>query len=603
MPSFVYQPPGSRSVEEFELHRRLTSIGADEDNDLRLVSRGVAAHHAVVRFDGKSFSIQSIADGATIEVNGRPRARHTMEHGDELRVGDVVLTFHLYRASVERAKEEESALAESYRQVLEFSRLLLEDLPVESLLEKLMDSIISITQADRGFLILRRGEELDVAVARNLDRENVEDALDQLSDSIVSTVLETQEPLIVADALNDDAFAASRSVVNLRLCSVMCVPLLDRDRLLGLIYVGNDNVVNLFSRSHLETLTIYAAQASLILARAMAFDELRVDNVRLREELDELRFGSLIGACDAMRVVYRRVEKVAVTDVSVLVRGETGTGKELIAREVHARSGRADGPFVTVNCGAIPENLLESELFGHVRGAFTGASSNRAGKFHAAHKGTLFLDEIGEMPLNLQVKILRAIQDRAVTRVGENKPEQVDIRIVAATHRDLEAMIEQGTFREDLYYRLNVVTLWLPPLRERGDDVDVIAQYLLERFVRELGTGRRRFGKDALSAMRRFSWPGNIRQLENHIKKAVILAESETIRAADLDLPADASPAILPLADAREAWQRSYILRALELNGGNRTQAARDLGVDPRTVFRFLEKESDRDDDEDEGSP
>src|SRR5690606_32472364 len=157
--------------------------------------------------------------------------------------------------------------------------------------EKLMDSIISITQADRGFLILRRGEELDVAVARNLDRENVEDALDQLSDSIVSTVLETQEPLIVADALNDDAFAASRSVVNLGLCSVVCVPLLDRDRLLGLIYVGNDNVVNLFSRSHLETLTIYAAQASLILARAMAFDELRVDNVRLREELDELRFG------------------------------------------------------------------------------------------------------------------------------------------------------------------------------------------------------------------------------------------------------------------------------------------------------------------------
>jgi transcriptional regulator with PAS, ATPase and Fis domain len=251
---------------------------------------------------------------------------------------------------------------------------------------------------------------------------------------------------------------------------------------------------------------------------------------------------------------------------------------------------------VTINCGAIPENLLESELFGHARGAFTGAVAARAGKFQAADRGTLFLDEIGEMPMNLQVKILRAIQERTVTRVGETRSEKVDIRIVAATHRVLPDLIASNLFREDLYYRLNVVALHLPPLRERGDDIVVIANYLLERFAREYNTGPRRFANDALAAIRRYSWPGNIRQLENHIKKAVILADGATIGADDLDLRVDVASEIKPLAEAREEWQRRYILDALALNDGNRTKTARDLGVDPRTVFRFLEKEHDKDD-------
>lgn len=595
MPSLVYQMPGQRTPTSFELHKRVTSVGSAPDNDLRLDDPDVADTHALIRFDGKTFTLQALAQGADVIVNGKVRARHALEHGDEILLGGTCVTFHLYQASVERAKAEESDLADSYRQILEFSKTLLSDAPLDDLLEELMDSIISLTNADRGFLILAEGEELQVKVARNLDRQNIADAVEQLSDSIVTTVIKTREPLIVADALNDADFSGSRSVVNLKLCSVMCVPLIDRERMLGLIYVGNDNVVNLFTKAHLSTLTIYAAQASLILARAIAMDELRVDNVRLREQLDEMRFGSLIGACEAMKEVYRRVERVAATDVSVLVRGETGTGKELIAREIHNRSQRAEGPFVTINCGAIPENLLESELFGHVRGAFTGATATRTGKFQAAHKGTLFLDEIGEMPLNLQVKILRAIQDRAVTKVGENRQEQVDIRIVAATHRDLETMIEEGTFREDLFYRLNVVTLDLPALRDRGDDIELIGRFFLERFTSEFGVAKKRFTKAALIAMRKFGWPGNIRQLENHIKKAVILSEKASIHAEDLDLPAHAAQEILPLAEARDEWQRAYITQVLEMNGGNRTKTARDLGVDPRTVFRFLEKESDRD--------
>jgi transcriptional regulator with PAS, ATPase and Fis domain len=235
-----------------------------------------------------------------------------------------------------------------------------------------------------------------------------------------------------------------------------------------------------------------------------------------------------------MQAVYRKVEKIAPTDISVLITGETGTGKELIAREIHTRSPRAGKPFVTINCGAIPENLLESELFGHVKGAFTGAIANKQGKFQAADGGTLFLDEVGEMPLELQVKLLRAIQERVVVRVGDTRSESVDIRILTATNRDLEKEIAGGRFREDLYYRLNVVNLQLPPLRARGEDVIVIARYLLSRYTREFDAKVKGFSPNATVALRKHAWPGNIRELENRIKKAIVLAESTVIGPDDL---------------------------------------------------------------------
>jgi len=274
----------------------------------------------------------------------------------------------------------------------------------------------------------------------------------------------------------------------------------------------------------------------------------------------------------------------------VLVTGETGTGKELIAREIHRRSPRHNGPFVAINCGAIPENLLESELFGHARGAFTGAVSARPGRFQAASGGTLLLDEIGEMPAALQVKLLRALQEGAVTRVGENKPETVDIRVVAATNKDLEEELQAGRFREDLYYRINVVHLHLPPLRERGEDAVTLAKWFLGRAVRELASKVKGFSPQALVAIKRFRWPGNIRQLENRIKKAVVLAERPLISPDDLELRPEQLDPILPLAQARDEWQQRYINDVLERNGGNRTKTAKDLGVDPRTIFRHLER-------------
>jgi transcriptional regulator with PAS, ATPase and Fis domain len=246
---------------------------------------------------------------------------------------------------------------------------------------------------------------------------------------------------------------------------------------------------------------------------------------------------------------------------------------------------------VSINCGAIPESLLESELFGHVKGAFTGAVANKPGKFHVADRGTLFLDEIGEMPLSLQVKILRALQDRQVVRVGDTRPESVDIRVITATNRDLDVEIKASRFREDLYYRLNVVNVHMPPLRERGEDILIIARYLLGKYATEFRKQVKGFSPNATVAMKKYRWPGNIRELDNKLKKGVVLCDKALLGPEDLDLTPDALPAILPLADAKDKFQRDYINEVLALNNGNRTKTARDLGVDPRTIFRHLEKE------------
>src|SRR5271165_2989136 len=264
----------------------------------------------------------------------------------------------------------------------------------------------------------------------------------------------------------------------------------------------------------------------LALRKAEERETLRRENRALREQIQkDNQFESILAKSKEMLEIFRTIAKIADFKTTVLVTGESGTGKELVARAIHARSSRKNAPFVAINCGAIPENLLESELFGHKRGAFTDASADRRGLFEEATGGTLFLDEIGELPLNLQVKLLRALQERVVFRVGDSKPEKVDIRIVAATNRVLEEEIRAGRFREDLYYRLNVVNVWLPPLRERGEDVLIIAKALLSKYAEELHSDVQGFTPQALTAIKKHAWPGNIRQLENRIKKALVLCE------------------------------------------------------------------------------
>lgn len=593
MPAFVWQNSKITPLPRFPLTRRITSLGRSPHNDIVLEQLGVDESHALVQFDGSSFILQSLTNAADTKLNGKKSRRDVLNHGDVVEIGGVTLLFELFDQPVAKDAPTHEEERISYERIVEFSHELLKEHDVQRLLEKMMDAIIELTGAEKGFLLLAEGDDLNVRVARAIDQQALVDATDLYSDSIVSAVIQSRETLIVSDALKDNTFGSSHSVVNLRLCSVLCAPLLYRGELFGLIYVGNDNVVNLFRQSHADVLNVFAANAALIVRNAMELHDVRDDNTRLRNHIQEMRFGSVIGASDAMRVVFKQIERIAPTDISVLIDGETGTGKELIAREIHNRSPRAKKPFVSINCGAIPESLLESELFGHVRGAFTGANQARPGRFQAADGGTLFLDEIGEMPLHLQVKILRALQERVVTRVGDNKDEPVDIRVVAATNRDLTQAVRDGQFREDLYYRLNVVGITLPPLRERGDDVVLLARYLLDRYTREFNTAQRRFSTEALQALRRYEWPGNIRQLENHIKKAVVLADSALLTPADLALEGAPSRVIVPIQEAREQWQRAYVRDAVELCAGNRTLAAKELGVDPRTIYRYLHDDPD----------
>ena len=374
-------------------------------------------------------------------------------------------------------------------------------------------------------------------------------------------------------------------------------PALDIPVIVMTAYGAIDSAVESIRRGayHYLTKPFKLDELVVFLERALAERTLRREAAALREAVrEQFSIAGLVGASPAMQRVLAVVARVARTDAPMLITGETGTGKELIAREIHRRSPRKNGPFVAINCGAIPENLLESELFGHAKGAFTGAVTARPGRFQAANGGTLLLDEIGEMPVGLQVKLLRALQDRAVTKVGENKPEPVDIRVVAATNKDLEEEMKHGRFREDLFYRINVVHLHLPPLRERGEDAVTLAKYFLKRASRELNVKARDFNKAALNALRHFRWPGNIRQLENRIKKAVVMADGPYITPEDLDVKQEQLEPILPLAVAQEQWKERYIDEALERNGGNRTKTAKDLDVDPRTIFRHLRAKAEK---------
>lgn len=612
MPTLNITSSDNLSGGTFVLRKVLTSIGSARGNDLVLDTPEVESNHALIQLVGDSFEVQAVARGCEIRVNGRKKRKARLAHGDELQIGGVDLSFSMFGAvdangqppsqtsqsgiqeapaTGDEGDETASNEIEGYRKLHLFSQKLLADYELPTLLENLLDAVVSITSADKGFLILVEDETFRIKVARNIDRQNIEDAVAQVSDSIIGKVIDTREPLIVSDALTHAEFNSSRSVINLNLSSVMCVPLLDRGQLLGLIYVGNENFRNLFEERHLELLTVFASQASLLIVNAIMVRGLLDDKKLLSQRLSEMRFGRIIGACDAMREIYRTVEKVAPTTVNVLVTGETGTGKELIAHEIHNRSPRAKGPFVTINCGAIPEALLESELFGHVKGAFTGASETRKGKFQAAHGGTIFLDEIGEMPVNLQVKLLRVLQEHTVTKVGATAPEKVDIRVVAATNRKLEQAVADGEFREDLYYRLNVLMLELPALRDRGNDVVLIGKYLLKELAEELSLPHKEFSKEAIQALRKYAWPGNIRQLENHLKKALVLADTSILSPKDLGLPPEVLEPVMKLADAKERFALRYIHEILQQNDGNRTQTARDLGIDPRTVFRYLEKD------------
>lgn len=332
-----------------------------------------------------------------------------------------------------------------------------------------------------------------------------------------------------------------------------------------------------------------------IVQKVMAVQALRDENQRLREQLDaRYQFDNVIGRSAAMREIFHTIERVAPTRATVLLAGESGVGKDMIARAIHQHSPRKSRAFVKINCTALPENLMESELFGYEKGAFTGASVSKPGKFEQADGGTVFLDEIGDVPANIQVKLLRILQERQFERLGSNVTRNVDVRIVAATNVDLREALEQGRFREDLYYRLNVVPISVPPLRERKEDIPFLAIHFLQKHAKDLGSMVTAISPAALDRLVQHSWPGNVRELENTIERSLVLASNEILQPADVRIeaprhgpshPSQHAP-LLPEGETLEHWEQMMIREALRRANGNKSQAARMLGL-TRNAFRY----------------
>jgi DNA-binding NtrC family response regulator len=339
-----------------------------------------------------------------------------------------------------------------------------------------------------------------------------------------------------------------------------------------------------------EYLAIPFTDVELISAVRRALDKLRVRRYgwTVSAQTPPARYG-LVGESEAMRRVFRAITKAASTSATVLITGESGTGKELVARAIHYGSARSSAPFVPVNCGGIPEGLLESELFGHVKGAFTGATESRAGFFHAADNGTIFLDEVSEMSLSMQVKLLRVLEDKEICMVGSNRTRKVDVRILAATNKDLPGQVKKGVFREDLYYRLNVIAIAIPPLRERGDDILALASHFVTKFSEQSDKRPSRFSDDALRVLENYNWPGNVRELENVIQRLVVMTDGDLIEVPDL-------PTLMRFSALRKAGftrplaevETEYIRNVLASVGGNKTRAAEILGIDRKTLRQKL---------------
>ncbi|MGQ9608240.1 MAG: PEP-CTERM-box response regulator transcription factor [bacterium] len=419
-----------------------------------------------------------------------------------------------------------------------------------------------------------------------------------LADSVGSAkeILDQQNPdLVLLDiSLTPDIGVGSEGIDLLQY-------ILNIDSTIKVIMVtGNDTRENAIRCISLGAYDFYSKpinmeEARISIKRALYIQSLERENQRLVKYLEgKNEFKDIISDCEQMSNILEIVRRVATTDVTVLIQGESGTGKELIAKAIHYNSNRKDKPFVTINCGAIPETLLESELFGHEKGSFTDAHTQRKGRLEMAQGGTVFLDEITELPLPLQVKILRFLQEREIERIGGRETIKLDVRVLAATNHNVSEEIKKGTFREDLYYRLSVIHITLPPLRDRGDDVIILANAFLER-NKYMRPGINGFSDESIKAIKSYSWPGNVRELENKVKRGIIMAKSAYITPEDLDIPYQdeyipRSSRRMTLKEARELLEMNYVLSALKSSDWNVTRASEKVGVTRSTFYSLMDK-------------
>ena len=614
------------------------SVGRDSTNSVRLADSSLSRRHCLIRRADDRVLLTDLESLNGTFVNGRPVREHTLADGDLIGIGDSRLVFltadadapahnsnpvriserHMTAHSTVRLKVEDAlylrpdsssagrtlaSMARDLALLIRVSTSVNSVRDVEGLQRELLRLVFEAVPAERGAILLT-GEDGRVVSEFGLEREGDAGAAVEVSRTVVRQVLDEGSALLASDLI-EGTLDTSESLRAARLSSLLCAPLVLYGRALGVVYLTAADTSTRFDEGHLQLVTVISRLAAVALNNARHVEQLESENSFLRGEAS-VEHG-MVGEGAAIKKVSQFLARVAPTDTTVLIRGESGTGKELAARALHMNSPRRERPFVAINCAALTETLLESELFGHEKGAFTGALAQKKGKLEVADGGTLFLDEVGELAPVLQAKLLRVLQEREFERVGGTRTIRVDVRVVAATNRDLEEAVKASGFRQDLYYRLNVVSFEMPPLRERREDIPLLASYFAAKYAAKFNRRVTGLAREAREALVSYDWPGNVRELENAVERAVVLGSTERILMEDLpETVLEAAPASPPAGasaatadtggpslaagyhDALRDFKRQLILRALEQSGGSFTEAARLLGVHPNYLHRLI---------------
>ena len=602
---------GKLNGKVFSLAECPVLIGRETTAGLTVADPSVSRRHSQIDKEGEEFVIADLDSLNGTFINDVPVKRRALRHGDRVRIGDSQFLF-LVDDDGAASKSNEVQLDD--RQMVSGSTLqfrfndavyvMARDLSalmkvsttinairgVEALQQKLLELLFEVVPAQRGAILLTHGNGLDEAAVFGLDRVQGPDEAIKISRSIAERVLKDGSAVLISDPPIKAGYE-SESLSQARVSALMCVPLMMIDKPLGVLYLDTSQPDVDFDQDHLQLVSAIAAISAVAIENARRFEWLESENERLLADVNIEH--NMVGESPLMKQVYQFISKVAATDSTVLITGESGTGKELAARALHQNSKRCGRPFVGVNCAALAETLLESELFGHEKGAFTGALAARKGRLEIADGGTLFLDEIAELSPALQVKLLRVLQEREFERVGGTRTIKVNVRLIAATNKNLEEAIAAGAFRQDLYYRLNVVELAMPALRERVEDIPLLANYFAAKHGEKCNRKVLGLSPEAESRLVSYEWPGNVRELENAIERAVVLGTTERILPEDLPeavLEIEAEVNIPPQGyhEAVSQTKRAIILSAVEKAKGNYTEAAKFLGVHPNYLHRLV---------------
>jgi transcriptional regulator with GAF, ATPase, and Fis domain len=588
------------------------SVGRDPDRQLSLNDNKISRHHAMIRREKGSFKIVDLNSHNGTLVNGIPIKEHLLEHRDRIQIGDNVFLFLLGeekdlsgQAGVQFdegavvtispvSPNLETALysmARDLNLLIKVSATINTTQSLEALQTQLLESMFGAIPAERAAILLIDNDLDNPSSVCVRDRTLDPTRPIRVSRTVARHVFDEGVAVLSKDVVSSDNLSKSASLIASNIRSLLCVPLLLQKKTFGLIYLETTDATEPLNEEHLQIVTAIASFVSGALHNMSQVERLENENRRLRHDIQIER--NLLGESQPMREIYKFIAKVAPTDSTVLILGESGTGKELAARAIHQNSTRANKPFVALNCAVLSETLLESELFGHEKGAFTGAQSLKKGKLEIADGGTLFLDEVAETSPQVQAKLLRVLQEREFERLGGTRPIKVNVRLVAATNKDLDEAIRNQDFRQDLYYRLNVISRTMPPLRKRREDIPLLASYFVlkynEKCKRQV-VGLSSKARDYLVA---YDWPGNVRELENAIERALVLGSTEEIQPEDLPehiFEAD-SLSSTPLLGYREALReakKQAIIKALNQAEGKYNKAAIILGLHPNNLHRMI---------------